>query len=124
MEAPYKVIWDNGECCDGFECDTFEEAEARVWDIYDGWAEAMYYELVNKDFSDEALEDWNRMIFECWVEIYEYDPDTDRYEECWFPPDADFEKVGPFGWNELTTLDGLFEKAKDYEEKRGGNCNV
>lgn len=120
METPYKVIWDNGDCCDGFECDTFEEAEARAWDIYDGWAEDGYYELARGDFSEEAIEDWNRMISECCVEIYKYDAETGEYEECWSPSEEDFEKVGPYGWYELTTLEGLFDRIN----KTGGNDDV
>lgn len=91
---PFRVIWNTVNDTDGIDCDSLEEAKGLATDILIGW---MIEELNGKTsatLSEEERDSWNYMIYNCYTEIYKYDPDTDEYEEFYSLSEEEEEAIG------------------------------
>lgn len=98
--ATWHVIWNAEDCTDGFDCPSLGAAKCAAEDTMFNWlcdARDEWADMFNP--TDEELDDFNYMIYNCDAGVYKYNPDTDEYEEYWFP---DCEKLG---WKELTRED-------------------
>ena len=106
--APWLMVWDTDSCCDDIECESFEQAKGEaedtliIWmcDERDTWKDVFIP-------TEEELENYNYMIYNCSVRVDKYNPDTDEYEEYWEPSYEDEELIG---WKELTMDDIAKEK--------------
>jgi len=107
--APWQMLFDNEECCDGIGFESFEAAKDDAietlikWMIWDReeWKAGPF------DPTEDELDRYNYMICNCSVEVRKYDPETDEYEEYWGPSYEDEEEIG---WKELTMEDIQKEK--------------
>jgi len=112
--APYHVVWNTDDCIDGYDADSFGSAKESALDTLLNW---MYTESETWNFmqddngsiiptpTEEQIESWDYMIFNCWVEVYKYNPDTDEYEEYWSPSYEDEKEIGWCAWEEKKTID-------------------
>lgn len=105
VRHPYMMLWDNDHACDGIGYDSLGAAQASAEDTLLEWMCQTRAEW--KDFfnpTEEELEDYNYMIYNCSAYVAEYNPDTDEYDEYWWP-DND-----TIGWKELTMEDIAAER--------------
>ena len=98
VRKSYKVVWDNESCCDGHGCDTFEIAKSDVEEILVNWIVEEVATWKNNKPSAENIENFNYMIYNCNAWVEKYNPDTDEYEEYWFPNDEFLKSIG---WEEI-----------------------
>lgn len=106
--SPWRMVWDNDSACDGVDCESFGAAKANAEDTLIEWMSQTRVEWKDAfDPTEEELDDYNYMICNCSVSVYEYDPDTDEYTEYWSPSCEDEEALG---WKELTREDIAKEK--------------
>lgn len=89
--APWRVLFDSGESVDGIDAETLEEAKELVIETYYTWME--------EEESTRDCESWNEMIYSCSAVVGKYCPETDEYDEYWYPSDEELEAIG---WKELT----------------------
>ena len=107
--APYRVIWDTGDCYDGFNEETFEAAKDNALTILGEWMTQQAAESSSSDFhewSDEDIEKWDFMICNCSVEVMRYNALTDEYEEWWSPSYEDEKEIGWLEYEEFMKLGG------------------
>lgn len=104
----YCVVWDNGiDYTDGIECDTIEEAEDRMEDIYHGWAASAISEMMvdgKCSPTPEQIEAWDTMVDEAWCLVVEWSDLLGVYEDTYYGMPLDREKLFEIGWcpwNEL-----------------------
>ena len=107
--APYRMVWDNDSCCDGIDCESFDEAKAQAEDTLVEWMVQERNEWKDPFCpTEDELDNYNYMICSCSCSVYKYDPDADEYEEA---EDAlDYEAEESIGWKELTMEDIAKEK--------------
>lgn len=108
--APWMMLWDNDSACDGISCDSLGAAQASAEDTLIEWMTQTRMEW--KDVfnpTEKELEDYNYMICSCSAYVGKYNPDTDEYEEYWWPDEEEI------GWKELTMEDVAREK-EDFVE--------
>jgi len=99
---PWLMVFDMGHTVDGIEYDSFEAAKEQALETLVEWQVQQVSEFKNiqgpADFpaklGQEQREEWDYMISECHVEVQKYNPDTDEYEEYWFPSYEDEKQVG------------------------------
>lgn len=100
---PWMMCFDAESFCDGIGFDSFDSAKCDAEDTLINW---MVEERNNwKDVfhpTEEELERYNYMICNCSVDVRKYNPDTDEYDEYWYPSYEDEEALG---WKELTMED-------------------
>ena len=96
--SPYIVVWNTDDCIDSYGCDSLGAAIASAEDTLVEWACQQTAEWESDAPTKEEAEDWNYMIYNCWVEVRQYNPKTDEYDTVWEPSDDDLELIG---WKEL-----------------------
>lgn len=97
-KAPFRMVWDTYDCCDGIDCESYGAAKCQAEDTLLEWE---MEEIVswNDGIPTEAqIEDWNYMIFNCGVSIYEYDAMADEYVER---DGLSYEEEEQIGWREI-----------------------
>ena len=110
--APFRMVWDTDTDCDGFGCESFEAAKAYAEDTLVEWMCQQRSEWKDPFCpTEDELDEYNYMIWNCSVEVRKYDPMTDEYDEFWSPSYDDEEQLG---WIELTREMIAKEKA-DYD---------
>lgn len=105
VRHPYMMIWDNDSDCDGIGCDSLVAAQCSAEDTLVEWmtqTRTEWKDLFNP--TEEELEDYNYMICSCSAHVGKYNPDTDEYEEYWWPDEDEI------GWKELTMEDIAAER--------------
>lgn len=108
--APWHMVWDTDSCVDGIDYESFEAAKCSAEDTLLEWMCQFRDEW--KDVfcpTEDELDEYNYQICNCSVSVYQYNPDTDEYEEYWSPSYEDEEQLG---WRELTMEDIAKEKAE------------
>lgn len=103
VRKPFLMVWDNDSCVDGDGRDSFDDAQADALGTLIFWMTEQ--RRTWKDFlapTEEELEEYNYMIQTSSVHIDKYNPDTDEYDEFWYPSYEDEEDIG---WKELTMED-------------------
>ena len=117
VRAPWIVVWDNGECCDSVDAESFELAKCHALSILMTWmfeARDVWEDVFNP--TDDELNTYNYCICESSVEVQKYNPSTDEYEEYWAPSDEDEAEIG---WRELSREDVEFEETIFGDSVRG-----
>lgn len=115
VRHPFCMVWDNDSCVDGIGCADFELAKDDALETLIQWMTD-----ARKEWTDcfcpteEELEKYNYMIDSCSVHVDKYNPDTDEYEEFWYPSYEDEEQIG---WRELT-MDDVAAEREAYENAR------
>lgn len=97
---PFLLVIDTDSCCDGCECDTFEQAKEGAFDNYYWWMCEVATWKDKDNPTDEEKEDWNYMIYNTSAWVKKYNPDTDEYEDYWNPSDEELEEIGWCLWEE------------------------
>lgn len=113
VRAPYHMVWNTEDCCDGIDFESLEAAKNYAletlinWMIEERntWKKGIFCPTRNE------LDRYNYMICNCSVEVQQYDPDTDEYSEVWSPSYEDEEQIG---WKELTMKD-IRQQEKDFQ---------
>lgn len=93
------VVWDTDSCCDSYGAESLEWAKESALDTLCEW---MNEEVRDWKFSpdgthlptQEQKDSWDYMIYNCWVEVRQYNPNTDEYDDIWEPSDDDLTELG------------------------------
>lgn len=92
-KAPFKMVWDNINCVDSTEHDSFEAAKEAAFDTLLLW-------MVDCDLTyPQNAEEWDYMISNCSVCVRRLNQETDEYEDFWEPT---YEDEAGIGWVEWT----------------------
>ena len=110
-KAPFHMVWSNEHSCDGVDCESYEAAKCLAEDTLLEWEMEEICKWEGGVPTEEQIEDWNYMVFNCYTLIYEYDPMTDEYVERDGLSYEDEEKIG---WREID------ENYKPWELISGG----
>lgn len=108
VRRPFLMVWDNDSCVDGIGCDSFEAAKGDALDTLVFWMTEQ--RRLWDDFlapTEDELDDYNYMIENCSVHIDRYNPNTDEYDDYWYPSYEDEEDIG---WKTLTMEDIAAER--------------
>ena len=103
VRAPWRLVWETDDDCDGIDFNAFAQAKGNAEDLLVEWMSQTRQEW--KDVwnpTDDELDDYNYMIVTCSVSVHNYDPNADEYAEFWSPTQEELEKLG---WKELTRDD-------------------
>lgn len=112
----YIVIWSIEDCCDStrFEYETLKDAKYEAKEIFYNWIiteQANWSVIISEDeeryipvLSEDEIERWDYMIYNCYVYIRELDKDgnviDDEDYEYWLS-DEEYEEIGWMEWSEL-----------------------
>ena len=99
VREPFMMVWDTEHCCDGFGCDSFEEAKAAMEDCYVEWSAEEASHWKNLEPTEEEKDNWDYMIWNCGCWIEKYNPDTDEYEEYYYMSDEELRSIGWAEWD-------------------------
>jgi len=102
--APFQMLFDTGDCVDGIDFDSFEAAKNDALDTLIEWEVQETHDWQGMNPTEEQIESWDYMIYNCSVEVREYDPSTDEYETVWEPTYEDEESVGWMPWEDYKKL--------------------
>ena len=97
VRAPYQVVWSNENAADGFGCESYEDAKDSALTVLEGWMEEQGSQMDYPPTQDQ-IDDWNYMIYNCYVVIYKYNPMTDDYDEV---DGLTYEDEESIGWKEI-----------------------
>ena len=100
IRRPFCVTWETDSCCDGFDCDTFEEAKSDALETLAQWEMEEIATWKNKTPTEEEKENWDYMIYNCVAYVQKYNPIMDEYEEYWFPTDEELKEIGWVAFDE------------------------
>lgn len=105
VRHPWMMLWDNDSACDGIGYDSLEAAQGSAEDTLIEWMAQTRMEWKDP-FSptEDELANYNYMINSCSAYVGKYNPDTDEYDEYWWPDEEEI------GWKELTMEDIATEK--------------
>lgn len=92
--STWRVIWDNEHCCDGFDSVSLAQAKQDVLDLLLEWMCQQSSEWESAEPNEDEAIDWDYMIYTCYAYVAKYNPDTDEYDEYWWPSDKDLERIG------------------------------
>lgn len=108
VRRPFVMVWDNDSCVDGIDFDSFEAAKGDALDTLIFWMTEQR-RLWGDVFAptEDELDDYNYMIENYSVHIDRYNPNTDEYDEFWYPSYEDEEDIG---WKTLTMEDIAAER--------------
>lgn len=103
VRAPFHVTWDTDNCCDGYDVESLDAAKFSALDTMIEWMceETMEWEFKPDGTpapTEEQIESWDYMIFNCCVSVTQYNPQTDEYETIWEPSDDELEEIGWHEW--------------------------
>lgn len=98
-KAPFLMVWDTDHCCDGIDCESLGAAKCLAEDTLIEWQMEEISKWKDGVPTEEQIDDWNYMIWNCGVEIYKYDPDTDEYVVA---DRLSYEEEEQLGWREIT----------------------
>ena len=98
--APYRVVVDTDSFTDGFDCESLGQAKGEAEDTLLEWMCQERMEWKDEFHpTEEELDNYNYMIYNSSAYVEKYNPDTDEYEEEWWPDEEEI------GWKELTMED-------------------
>ena len=98
--SPYHVTWETDNCCDGFDCESFESAKCAAldtlieWEMEESQDWSFDPETYKSQPTEEQKENWDYMIYNCGVSVYKYNPQTDEYDEVWSPSEEELDSIG------------------------------
>ena len=92
---PYRVVWETDSCCDGYDCGSFGQAKCDALDTLLMWMGEEYSRWKDcENPTEEEKEDWDYMIYNCYVYVTQYNADTDEYEDYWYPSQEELDEIG------------------------------
>lgn len=99
----YTVVYDTENFCDGFDCDSYDDAVGSALDILMSWmydGELTWHPGDGTVPTEEQLDDWNYFINNNEVRIYKHAAGTEHDDNdlVWY---MDTEDVEPIGWKEV-----------------------
>ena len=102
----YEVVYDTDSFTDGFETPSIAQGKQDALDLLIEWAgqDRDWYGV--RMPTEEEIEDWDYMIFNCSVEVVRYDENEDEfgtdpnYEVVWEPSYEDEKRIGWVEWEE------------------------
>jgi len=92
--AKWRVTWDTDSCCDGYDTPSLAQGKQDALDTLIEWMCEEQSEWNSDEPTGEEAEHWNYMIYNSSAGVKRYDPDTDQYEEYWYPSDKQKEQIG------------------------------
>jgi len=98
--SEWAVLWDTDSCSDGYDCSSLGAAKAAAEDTLVEWmcqARSEWQDVFHP--TEEELDDYNYMIWNSGARVGKYNPDTDEYDDYWYPDEEEL------GWKELTMED-------------------
>lgn len=103
VKAPFHVVWNTDDCCDEYDVESMECGKDSALDTLVNW---MCEETEEWKFgpdgtpmpTEEQIESWDYMIFNCYVYVTKYNPEADEYETVWEPSDEELEDIGWHEW--------------------------
>ena len=90
----WHVCWDNDSCCDGYSTPSLAAGKQDVLDTLIEWMCQEQSEWQSDIPTGAEADNWNYMIFNSSAGVSKYNPDTDEYEEYWYPSDKQKERIG------------------------------
>lgn len=99
--APYRVVWETPNDCDGCNHESFGAAKADAEDTLINWAAEEASTWENGIPTDEQVESWDYLIYNYGVRIDKYVPERDEYETVWEP---DHSELAAIGWDLWDTI--------------------
>jgi len=99
----YTVVYDTENFCDGFDCDSYDDAVGSVLNILMAWmydGELTWHPCDETIPTEEQLDDWNYFINSNEVRIYRHVAGTECLDEdiVWYMDQDDVEEIG---WKEV-----------------------
>lgn len=105
---PYVMIFETYDCCDGIECDSFEVAKCEAEDTYFLWAseemrEWNFDENGMPHPTEEQIENWDYMIFNCYCRIAKWNEEKQEYDydNEYYLTGEELKSIGWCEWSEL-----------------------
>lgn len=98
VRSPFLMCWSNEHSCDAVECESFGQAKCDAEDTLLNWMAEEWSSWQNGEPTEEQVDSFNHMIETCWVEVQQYNPETDEYETVWEPS---YEDEAALGWVEI-----------------------
>lgn len=90
----YYTHWDNEHACDSVgPFNTPGDAIRCAYDILEGWMESSV-DWESCGWYESEDDYWNSMIYNCFVSVYAYDPETDTRTDYWEPTDNELAAIG------------------------------
>lgn len=100
----YTVIYDTENFCDGFDCNSYEDAVGSALNILMEWiyegADIAWRPMDGTEPTQEQIDDWNYFISNNEVRIYKHAAGTEYDDDdlVWY---MDAEDVEQIGWKEV-----------------------
>jgi hypothetical protein len=93
----YKMVWDNGYYRRDEDFESYEDAKACAEEVLTEW---MWEEIAGWDGlpTDQQKVEWNWMIRNCHTEIYECNPEAEKWTQCEGLSEDDLDRIG---WAEI-----------------------
>ena len=102
VRAPWRMIYDMGHTIDGIDYDSFEVAKESALDTLIEWEAQTISDWGKwRRPTEKQIEDWDYMIGEYSVHVEKYNPETDEYEDYWWPSYEDEQLIGWLEWADL-----------------------
>lgn len=93
----YMSCWETDDSCDGSYYSSLEDAAGTALSTLENWAVDEHLELQRKiDCGEiteqEAVDDWNYMIYSCMTWVMIFDKDKNDYVDYWYPSQKECEE--------------------------------
>ena len=112
----WHAIWDNVHCCDGFDTPSLAQGKQDALDLLIEWMVQERAEWASDTPTGEEADHWNYMIYNFSAGVSKYNPDTDEYEEYWYPSDKQKARIG---WKVIKT----YKIKPEYIDRWGSEAN-
>ena len=117
MRKPFCMIWETFDCCDGVECDTFEDAKAEAIECLMNWQveERNNHPLDINEWTDKDIDDWDYFIANMSARVSELNENGDYENDIddeWFPSYEDEKEIGWLPYEKLKVLENSVLKRK------------
>lgn len=89
--SQFHMVYDTGDAVSGIEHETFDGAKADVFDTLCEW---------QSQFSGSP-DDWDMMIEESSTHVTKYNPETEEYDDYWFPSEEELRNIYWVRYDEL-----------------------
>lgn len=102
----YEVVYDTDSFCDGFDTPSIEQGKYDALDLLIEWKCQDHDWYGVRMPTEQEIEDWDYMIFNCSVEVVQYDESEiedgcPNYETVWEPSYEDEKSIGWLEWDEM-----------------------
>ncbi|MBO7690584.1 MAG: hypothetical protein J6T14_07140 [Clostridia bacterium] len=113
-KSRYRVVWSIEHATDEFDAGyDFEDAKLQAVELIHNWMSQFKGEE-----HDDVVGDWDQMVMNSEVAVYEYDPEKKEFETAWEPNDKDLYEIGFIPSDEMNDA----QKAAQFGNLDGGYC--